>query len=154
MRPKDLEVDLSKMIPLEMPLSSRGPGMILRITEKDCLCMNSVFIREIKAKVPSMLFRFLYQADYKVIALQAGQSGEGFVKFNADGNLKHSEFVNQLREAGYQIPARYTVEWSDSQQAWIGMLEEVPELKDVNSVLYGTVTKKNTGSRKKGNVKV
>lgn len=154
MRARDLTLDLSTMILLERPLDSRNPGMVLRVTDKNFLSMNRVLLREIKEKIPTMLVKFFYQEDYKVIALQEGKDNETSLKFHADGMLRHTEFVNQLREAGYQIPAKYNVEWNEREQAWVGILEEVPELGDANKLARNAVPKKNTGNRRKTNVKV
>lgn len=153
MRPRDLDIDLSTMMTLEKPINSRNPGMVLSISEKNRISMNSVFLREVKAKVPTMLVKFLYQADYRVIALQAGQPGENVIKFHMDGTLKHCDFVNQLREAGYQIPGKYIVEWNEAQQAWIGILEEVPKLDDINTLLKNA-SKKGKSSRRRSNVEI
>lgn len=154
MRARDITLDLSAMVLLEKPLDSRNPGMVLRVTEKNFLSMNRVLLREIKEKNPSMLVKFYYQEDYKVIALQEGTDRETSIKFHADGMLRHTDFVNQLREAGYQIPAKYNVEWNEREQAWVGILEEVPELKDAVKLARNATPKKNTGGRRKTNVKV
>ncbi len=70
------------------------------------------------------------------------------IKFCANGRLKHPEFVNCLRKMDYGLPAKYMVEWDETKQAWIGILEEVPELKDEQEIV-----KKVSARRKRANVK-
>lgn len=154
MRPSEIDFNFEEMIPVRMPVTSRNPGMTLSITEKGIINMNSVLCKNIKSMNPSMEMLFLHSPDYRKIALVNQSSEENTFIFHKDGRIHHEEFMQKLCEKGYRIPAKYVVEWSPEDNAWLGILEEVPGLTDSSTIVRKAAARVNTTKGRKKNVKI
>lgn len=110
--------------------------------------MNSVLLRDVKEHSPNMEVDFYHSPDYRIIALINHQKPENKFKFHQDGRIRHNEFVAELRDRGYEIPAKYSVEWNSGANAWVGMLEEVPELKNPRGVVKDALMKNSAKRRR------
>ncbi len=144
-------VDLTGMILVSMPVSSRNSNRTLYITSDGKMGMNSVLLKEMKEKTDDMQVTFYRSEDYKnIIMVNSVQENSKF-RFHRDGRLKHAEFTSGLLECGYKLPAKYVVERDEERDCWVGLLEEVPELKNPK-VLVKNATEKKSAQKRKQNV--
>ena len=145
-------IDFSEMVPVKMPLNSRNHGLVLKVSENGFLSLNSALLRDLKGKSPDMEVKFYRMPDCKAIVLVNEQEGDHLFRFHRDGRIRHMDFVSELKMKGYQMPAKYVLEWSGENCAGVGFLEEIPELKDLQEVVKNSVSMAFVKAGRKKNV--
>lgn len=135
MRPRDMEFNVEELILMKMPENNRYPKMAVSVTTEKFIRLNETLRKKLEEDTDELKMEIRVSRDCKIIVLRNGESESEKIKFHKDGKLRNVEFADQLIELGYALPARYIIEWNDKIQAWVGILEEVPELKDVSSVV-------------------
>jgi len=141
-------IDLTGMVLVSMPVSSRNPNRMLYIAGDGKMGMNSVLLKEMKEKTDDMQVMFYRSEDYKRIIMMNSAQDNGKFRFHRDGKLKHTEFSMGLSEHGYKLPAKYVIERDEERDCGVGLLEEVPELKNPKMLVKNATEKKSVQKRK------
>lgn len=92
------------------------------VTQKGLFSMNGAFRRETGAQ---RRFRVKITPDGRYLVLYPTEPAN--VCFSAkNGNMTHTALARSLMERGIQLPAIYTVVWSQEQEAWVGSCPDLP----------------------------
>ena len=144
-------IDFSKMVHVKMPVSNHNPGFVMRVTEESELRLNRLLLKELQEKHPDRRVYFLRSDDFRVIAFPEGEYNRDF-KFCTNGAIKHLDFFAGIRARDFKIPARYNFEWREDLNAWIGILDEIPEISSMENVIRKASVKSKSVNAKKKNV--
>lgn len=110
----------------------------LNVSPKGQVSLNKMLMDEINQHVDSFHLGFAHhEEDKRIIALYKSENPN--YTFSSGGGRKDVAFSQSLIEDGITLPARYVVEWNESANAWVGVLDRD---KDPNALVH-TLKKSN-----------
>ena len=116
------EIELAKMEKL-LPMEKRMKE--IRVTANKHIRLNPSMRNELADENGDVFVDLYYDNELKTIVIMKGNA----LHFNSEKNcqLKQDTFYDRIKELGYAIPAIYRMSWSESLNAWVGQLQEVPK---------------------------
>ena len=124
MRGKDIDMDLAKMQLIERP-KKWYEELKITVTEKGSMIFSSVFTRKLFETQETRGILIYRTEDMKIIAVKADADSD-FVIPN-DRRINFTEFAEEMKRKGYGFPGKYSIEWNEHMNAWVGVLDEVAE---------------------------
>lgn len=124
MRGREVVMELSEMKLIEPP-RNRNEELYISITEKGDMAFNSRLCEKLFGDDKKRAVRVYITDDMKIIAVQYDPKSDFIIP--RDKRKKYEEFARKLEKKGYNVPAKYIVEWNEHMNAWVGVLREVAE---------------------------
>ena len=91
------------------------------VSEKGMVSLNSVMLKTVGSQ---RMFRARLSPNGYWLVLY--RQGEPNLRFSAkSGHASHPELAQLLREKGFSLPAAYTMEWCQEEEAWVGRCQEM-----------------------------
>ena len=125
-------IEWDKMRVLEMPNSARNLRTVA-ITNKGEIVINAKLVEKMQGEKEQLQVNFYYSEDFKMLAIKQDDSGN--VKLPRNGRMKHMEFAKKISKAGFILPIKYSVEWDDTEQLWLAILQEKYLPLDVDALM-------------------
>ena len=116
--------DFEKMEKVEFP--QKFMQRTITITKKKEMNISGLFLQQLRAGGEQLFLDLRKSQDSRILAFRT-VSDDGF-EIPKSGKIKHIKFYEELLEAGYEMPARYTFEYNSEDNIWYGYLEEVAPL--------------------------
>lgn len=116
--------DFEKMEKVEFP--QKFMQRTITITKKKEMNISGLFLQQLRAGGEQLFLDLRKSQDSRILAFRT-VSDDGF-EIPKSGKIKHIKFYEELLEAGYEMPARYTFEYNTEDNIWYGYLEEVAPL--------------------------
>lgn len=124
MRGKDIDMDLAKMQLVERP-PKWYEELKVTVTEKGSMIFSSLFAQklfEAQEKRGVLIHR---TEDMKIIAIKADADSDFVIP--SGRRINFTEFAEEMKRKGYGFPGKYSIEWNEHMNAWVGVLDEVAE---------------------------
>lgn len=128
MRGSEIDITCLDLIKLEKP-KKRYDDMIISVTEKGKLCLNGKLRQEMQKRGGYSKVSIVVTQDSKIIGIKQDENSD--FQFPKSGIVQHLQILCMLNKQGYNVPAKYIVEWNERGSMWVGVLQEVAEAPQI-----------------------
>lgn len=128
MRGSEVNINLSEMKEWTSALKSSDTMKIIALENGD-IAMGAELRKSMSEKMADAWKIKLYATDdMKILAVHPDINSD--FRYPKNGRRKFKSYVESLKNKGYKIPATYNVEWNEKIQSWVGILQEVAEMRN------------------------
>lgn len=130
-RPETAELNIDEMEIMEMP-GRAGGKLTVSVDAKGFFTVSTALLRKLKLMFPELEMEIRKSKDARFLVFREAESYKFML--GKTGHFIYTDFMEELKAKGYNLPARYTVAWNSGMNAWVGILQEVEEAPDVRSL--------------------
>ena len=112
------QINLERFTEVEAP-RDRRKVLAIGVSESGHLAMNERFL----SMIHCFNMKMMISDDKKMLLLSETEDGK--YVFPKSGRIKDIEFVKSLCEAGFAVPCRYIISYSEELQLWVGEYTDV-----------------------------
>ncbi len=123
------DFDLSDMTLLEMP-SKQVSQCYATVNERGEFFLSPKLLGQLSEKSPTLELEIRKNDTYRLLSFALSDTPN--FQFPKSGRMKHKALMEQLKNRGYGLPARYLVQWEDELGIWLGRLQEIAPSPKLN----------------------